>query len=231
MIMTRQYSECDCPTYSPWGRADHQHRNGPGLWTVSTPSHGGIYMSPERLATFKTLFPDFEGYAGLPFLEEDLDYNLAVIAFPECFDSESVFYAVEAVTQYKSACEDGKFYFCQPRQWLLSPDGDFLRAIAAEFEAQRFGQWRYAGAAGNREGWTTYWRRGDERCATLTQEYESRRWLTDAEIKPILKPEPKPEPVKRVVIPEQRMFEEGRDWLCTGNFDGFSCGSDADPGL
>jgi hypothetical protein len=25
--------------------------------------------------------------------------------------------------------------------------------------------------------------------------------------------------------------EEGRDWICTGNFDGFTCGSDADSGL
>jgi hypothetical protein len=25
--------------------------------------------------------------------------------------------------------------------------------------------------------------------------------------------------------------EEGVDWICTGNFDGFTCGSDADSGL
>jgi hypothetical protein len=34
---------------------------------------------------------------------------------------------------------------------------------------------------------------------------------------------------KLPVIP--RRNEEGVDWICTGNFDGFTCGSDADSGL
>ena len=29
----------------------------------------------------------------------------------------------------------------------------------------------------------------------------------------------------------QQPHVEGVDWIATGNFDGFSCGSDADPGL
>jgi hypothetical protein len=30
---------------------------------------------------------------------------------------------------------------------------------------------------------------------------------------------------------DARQPEEGADWICTGNFDGTTCGSDADPGL
>ena len=26
-------------------------------------------------------------------------------------------------------------------------------------------------------------------------------------------------------------YQEGRDWICTGTFDGHTCGTDADPGL
>lgn len=45
------------------------------------------------------------------------------------------------------------------------------------------------------------------------------------EMVPIDPGAPQPPPTAR------RRHEEGVDWIATGNFDGFSCGSDADPGL
>lgn len=37
--------------------------------------------------------------------------------------------------------------------------------------------------------------------------------------------------ISRNSHPAPKRREEGVDWIATGNFDGFACGSDADPGL
>jgi len=36
--------------YTPWGGADQQHLVADGIVIVGTPSHGGVYLSPERNA-------------------------------------------------------------------------------------------------------------------------------------------------------------------------------------
>jgi hypothetical protein len=35
---------------SPWGSVQHQHEIAPGIISVSTAGHGGIWLSPERQA-------------------------------------------------------------------------------------------------------------------------------------------------------------------------------------
>lgn len=35
---------------TPWGRSDSQKELADGIWMVTTPSHGGVKLSPERQA-------------------------------------------------------------------------------------------------------------------------------------------------------------------------------------
>jgi hypothetical protein len=226
-----KFSPYPCPNHSPWDAVQYKHEIGPGLWAVSTPGHGGVFMSPERLRHFRSLFPTFEGYAGLPWLEEDMDCNLAPLAFPEDYTPESIFYAVESVLTYKSSFEGDQFYFCQPRDWLLSSAGDELRKIAETYSASRAGLWRRGGCGSSREprGWDTFWSRGAERAITFTKDYITENWWTDEQIKanpPMAKPQPKPVSVCQTTL--NLKFNEND---CGGVFTGSGVVSDADPGL
>ena len=97
------------PNNTPWGSADHKHAQAPGLVWVSTPGHGGIWMSPARLASFRQAFPNFCGYAGLPWLEEDCDWAMAALAFPDAFDDRMLRAAVDTVGNGRYL-KDGKAF-------------------------------------------------------------------------------------------------------------------------
>lgn len=86
---------------SPWGRIDWAKELAPGLWTVTTPSHGGYWISsargrtmPEALAGVRT-FVERSGAAQAGggtgrWYEEDCDAALVVLAWPEFFPREYV---------------------------------------------------------------------------------------------------------------------------------------------
>lgn len=70
---------------TPWGKADSVELIADGIYTVSTPSHGGILLLPERLAAMpnymrRPLFLDL--YAAY---EEDCDWCMPVIIFEKEF--------------------------------------------------------------------------------------------------------------------------------------------------
>ena len=124
--MSKAYAPVPCPRNSPWGHIDNRECMAPGLWSVQTPRHGGLFMSPERLADFRKAFPTFEGYAGLPWLEEDYDWALAGLLFANELPPKWVYYAVRTV-------EAQPAYFIAGFKWLNSPDGEAARNIAAAY--------------------------------------------------------------------------------------------------
>ena len=38
--------------FTPWGTTDHNEQKADGIWWASTPSHGRVWILPERLAAF-----------------------------------------------------------------------------------------------------------------------------------------------------------------------------------
>jgi len=69
---------------SPWGTIQHKTILAPGIIRVNTASHGGIYLSPERVQKLKQDFPEFRTWTGeLEWLEEDCDATIAYVAFPD----------------------------------------------------------------------------------------------------------------------------------------------------
>lgn len=118
------FKESPCPRHSPWDAVHHAERLAPGLYSVSTASHGGLWLSPERMKVFRELFPTFEGYAGLPWLEEDCDICMGVIAFYHDFSAASLDCAVNQILTYQS---DGEYYFREGRHYLLSQRPDLIR--------------------------------------------------------------------------------------------------------
>lgn len=73
---------------TPWGIADHVKDIGLGIKRVDTPSHGGYFVPDEMLkkmppATHKT-------FAGKGWYEEDCDWCMVVLSFPELFPAINV---------------------------------------------------------------------------------------------------------------------------------------------
>lgn len=84
-----EFQPTPCPTSSPWGQIDQRRELAPGIWKVSTPSHGGIHLSPERYEAM----PDYmkaTAYSSDGWYEEDVDWALVAIVFPEAFDAEAL---------------------------------------------------------------------------------------------------------------------------------------------
>lgn len=99
---------------SPWGPIQHIDpidKANHELLFISTAGHGGMWIGPTLRARFRKMFPDFQGYAGFPWLEEDCDICLGVIAFPEFFTEQKVQRATEMVLNMRD-------YFVSANEYL-----------------------------------------------------------------------------------------------------------------
>lgn len=65
---------------TPWGIADYTAIMAPGIVAVGTPSHGGIWMAPERHAALPAEIAPMNGRA---WLEEDCEAWAAILAFED----------------------------------------------------------------------------------------------------------------------------------------------------
>jgi hypothetical protein len=65
------------------------HEVAPGIVQVSTAGHGGYWLSPERRADMPAQYRDIRTFAGGPWYEEDCDWSLVVLSFPEHFDAKT----------------------------------------------------------------------------------------------------------------------------------------------
>ena len=76
----------DPPKGTPWGTADSVIKVAEGIYRIYTPSHGGYWLSDERHAVVLAAFGIQSTFAGGQWYEEDCDWSLVAIAFPEHFD-------------------------------------------------------------------------------------------------------------------------------------------------
>jgi hypothetical protein len=116
------------PIQTPWGVADSVELVAVGILSVSTPSHGGYKLSPERQAVVADRFPGFKTFAGGPWYEEDQDWAVVAIVFPEHFPAEAV--EVANVTAQQSAEYDG--LYGAKRGWQAVADHVSTEAVLAQ---------------------------------------------------------------------------------------------------
>jgi hypothetical protein len=82
-------STIGCPLETPWGRATTRERVAPGLWAVSTPSHGGYYVEPAALERIPEAFRAATFARSPHWYEEDCDWAIVARYFPEAFPAEA----------------------------------------------------------------------------------------------------------------------------------------------
>jgi hypothetical protein len=78
---SQQYSN-NVPKSTPCGQADVQNKILDGVWDVSTPGHGGIWLSRERVAALPEWVNKATIFTGSrTWYEEDCDWCIPVVAF------------------------------------------------------------------------------------------------------------------------------------------------------
>jgi hypothetical protein len=78
------------PIETPWGTADYADTIAPGIVFYGTPSHGGIWLSAERVKEMPNYFAMATFTKSAMWYEEDLDVNMVIVAFPEYFTEKEV---------------------------------------------------------------------------------------------------------------------------------------------
>ena len=92
------YASSPCPPTSPWGRPDHAQQLAPGIWSVSTSSHGGIHLSGERNAAVPPAIR-----AENCFYEEDCCWSYVAAVHPDAFSTAQLDLAMRTLLDWEPA--------------------------------------------------------------------------------------------------------------------------------
>lgn len=116
---------------TPWGHADTVKTVGDqGIRFVSTPSHGGIFVPDMLMAKMPEALKGSNSYSGCgQWFEEDVEWAIPVLAFPEQFPKADCKAAVETIGFYAGKKVDEYLYSVV--QWLASPQGDAVKNLAS----------------------------------------------------------------------------------------------------
>lgn len=84
---------------TPWGTADHVEQKADGIWWASTPSHGGIWVSPERLAAMPAMYRACS-LSKNQWFEEDCAWCAVALAFADVFTGDERAHAERTYRQW-----------------------------------------------------------------------------------------------------------------------------------
>lgn len=132
---------------TPWGIAQSHHRIAEGITTYSTSSHGGIELSEERVEAMPEALRDFRPFSGQTgWYEEDVDWSIVALAFPEAFDAKTVYSAVSTAEGYrKKVSSDGySRSWTNVLEWLDSAAGEQVRRLASQWVAENASGYRFS---------------------------------------------------------------------------------------
>lgn len=115
--------------HTPWGAAQTTKNHGSGIMEYTTPSHGGFYVPAEMRVKMPAALQRHQCFNNLTgWYEEDCDWAIVPLAFPDLFAAETIAAAVATVTGY------GDHYFDSARAWLKTAEALEVCRIAAEYE-------------------------------------------------------------------------------------------------
>lgn len=83
-----QYSAPRRGQSCPWGIIQAQHDVAPGIVHVTTAGHGGFWLSPVQRANMPAQYRSIPTFAGGDWYEEDCDWSIVALSFPEHFTAQ-----------------------------------------------------------------------------------------------------------------------------------------------
>ena len=114
--------------YTPWGLADYEKPMGEsGIIAVSTSSHGGYYVPPELYNAMPEPLR-FNPYGGGTWFEEDCEWALVALAYPQHFEARDLHYAVLTMLAYA----DPKECYHRAYRWLTETETG--KALVAKYK-------------------------------------------------------------------------------------------------
>lgn len=94
MAVTERPEMRPCKTNTPWGQAQWARTWAPGIISYSTASHGGFHLSRTRLAEMPAKYRreniETFWYAPDGWYEEDCEWCVVILSFPEFFPPDEV---------------------------------------------------------------------------------------------------------------------------------------------
>ena len=148
------------PVHTPWGQAtDRRWAGVDGLYSVTTASHGGYWVTEAVRATLEAAFPGFRPFAGWPWLEEDCDAMLVMALWPHMFPDHAVW------SVWRMACrEEGMA--CKAtaaiREWMTRTQAGLTWGQKCwAWGKAHAAYWIAGGACGDSTGWRVDWSRVD----------------------------------------------------------------------
>lgn len=136
---------------TPWGEAQDSKRYAPGITFHETASHGGFHVDAAKLAEMPAALRAITPYAGEGWYEEDADWAIVALAFPDLFGDYDLHCAMRTV----GSRWQGKESHPEAAEWLRSdPQGAALRAriVAWRLANGHLFEMESASTAGN--GWS-----------------------------------------------------------------------------
>lgn len=138
----------ECPKDTPWGRwQDKRIYAGGEIAWVSTASHGGFWVSPKRFSEMPENLR-VKTYAGEGWFEEDCDWCLVHLSFPDVFnDPYALFQALQTFRGWQKeripafeASEAGKRIIAQCDEYLRV-NGHLFQPSSSGSGSQRGRSW------------------------------------------------------------------------------------------
>ena len=134
--------------HSPWGPTHSERIIAAGIVCVTTARHGGYYVAPERMAEMPDVLVKFVPYAAPNWYEEDCDWAIVALAFPQHFDGRSLHYALDMFTiSYSGLARQVRL-----SDYLTTEQGKAAKAKASSWFEQNKLLFEFGGQYGGADG-------------------------------------------------------------------------------
>lgn len=163
--------------FTPWGESQSEYMVAKGITEVSTASHGGILLSPERREVLDKCFPDFTSFAGGNWFEEDCDWAFPVAVFPELFTEFRIYCSVKSIiTAYAKKKAD--------HEKDLRENCERAVNIHDAFKKEHANEWKTGSMGSHPEGWWVFLTRvgDDSKRKVIFPGYPEKYLYTDEEL-------------------------------------------------
>lgn len=132
---------------TPWGPAQIAKEIAPGITSVSTASHGGFILSPERLAALPQPLRAIKPWAGEGYYEEDCDWAIVVAGFWQYFDEHGAYFAYETMRSEQAGALGA---------YCASPEGKSFAARHDDFYEANKTKFQRGGCSTSGGGWLVF---------------------------------------------------------------------------
>jgi hypothetical protein len=165
---------------TPWGPAQDSTTIAEGIVSHSTAGHGGIWLDAKHWRRVEELFPGWQSFTGKQWLEEDEDWCIAALAFPEHFTGQDLRAAIRTASHGRRPEYAGRWESIV--SWLESDASQPVRDKAAAWTAENAGKWE-KGSSGSPPAphsypasWCEFIRVGDGKRRSLIIREEYGTW-------------------------------------------------------